>query len=458
MVCIIDDREDVWNYARNLICVQPYVYFKNTGDINDPKLMSRKRKSPIPFATPVAQEATDTKADTTNAASSSTSSSSASSSSSTDKKTDDTNIQMLNEETNSNSDSSASKPVETEQNKSETEENSGGDSDDPDRYLVYLEEILKKVHDEYYRIYEARLKSHQKEELGDQVDESDLPDVKRVLPLIKSRVLENVVISFSGVVPTGYDLKKQRCYLMATSLGAKINEELVLPTSPVNHLEGEEPDLSNSNPVSKPKKYEYNYDDDEETNSSSSGADFKSSNESINEDSSSQPKSSANLKQNVRPKRYTTHLVAAKYGTCKVHEALKSKPPIKVVTPEWLINCNFKWVKCDEDQFKLTKDYDYKSCVFHEEYQKYSTGNPANLLISEESKAKSVATKRNLAESKEKKSDENKPLSFSNIVSQKADADKKIWIKNESCNSLSSLESKTKKHRSNEGIFKVNIR
>ncbi len=50
MVCIIDDREDVWNYARNLICVQPYVYFKNTGDINDPKqiVMNRKRKTVSP--------------------------------------------------------------------------------------------------------------------------------------------------------------------------------------------------------------------------------------------------------------------------------------------------------------------------------------------------------------------------------------------------------------------------
>lgn len=49
MVCIIDDREDVWNYARNLICVQPYVYFKDTGDINDPtkpvsSKNSKKRK------------------------------------------------------------------------------------------------------------------------------------------------------------------------------------------------------------------------------------------------------------------------------------------------------------------------------------------------------------------------------------------------------------------------------
>ena len=35
MVCIIDDRDDVWEYAKNLICVEPYVYFKNIGDINE---------------------------------------------------------------------------------------------------------------------------------------------------------------------------------------------------------------------------------------------------------------------------------------------------------------------------------------------------------------------------------------------------------------------------------------
>ncbi|XP_043208610.1 RNA polymerase II subunit A C-terminal domain phosphatase-like isoform X2 [Amphibalanus amphitrite] len=36
MVCIIDDREDVWNYAPNLIHVKPYHFFKHTGDINAP--------------------------------------------------------------------------------------------------------------------------------------------------------------------------------------------------------------------------------------------------------------------------------------------------------------------------------------------------------------------------------------------------------------------------------------
>ena len=40
MVCIIDDREDVWNFAPNLVHVKPYNFFKNTGDINAPPGMS----------------------------------------------------------------------------------------------------------------------------------------------------------------------------------------------------------------------------------------------------------------------------------------------------------------------------------------------------------------------------------------------------------------------------------
>ena len=36
MVCIIDDREDVWKFAPNLITVKKYVYFQGIGDINAP--------------------------------------------------------------------------------------------------------------------------------------------------------------------------------------------------------------------------------------------------------------------------------------------------------------------------------------------------------------------------------------------------------------------------------------
>ena len=85
---------------------------------------------------------------------------------------------------------------------------------------------------------------------------ADLPDLKKVLPLIKSKVLENVVITFSGVVPTGYDLRKQRCYLMATSLGAKVNEHLCLPENDTDITDKDEEDKEENK-----KTYEYSYSD-----------------------------------------------------------------------------------------------------------------------------------------------------------------------------------------------------
>lgn len=42
MVCIIDDREDVWNFAPNLIHVKPYHFFQHTGDINAPPGLSKQ--------------------------------------------------------------------------------------------------------------------------------------------------------------------------------------------------------------------------------------------------------------------------------------------------------------------------------------------------------------------------------------------------------------------------------
>lgn len=120
-------------------------------------------------------------------------------------------------------------------------EEAESNNDDPDDYLDHLERILTSIHDEYYRIYENRVQSKAKD--VEEFDESDLPDLKRVVPLLKSRILENVVITFSGVVPTDYDLKKQRCYLMATSLGAKVNKHLVLGDKSESEDEDEAEDM-----------------------------------------------------------------------------------------------------------------------------------------------------------------------------------------------------------------------
>ncbi|XP_076448996.1 RNA polymerase II subunit A C-terminal domain phosphatase-like [Babylonia areolata] len=49
MVCIIDDREDVWNRAPNLIHVKPYRFFQGTADINAPPGLEKSENDNVPI-------------------------------------------------------------------------------------------------------------------------------------------------------------------------------------------------------------------------------------------------------------------------------------------------------------------------------------------------------------------------------------------------------------------------
>ncbi|VDN56567.1 unnamed protein product [Dracunculus medinensis] len=51
----------------------------------------------------------------------------------------------------------------------------------------------------------------------------------------------------------------------------------------------------------------------------------------------------------------TTHIIAARWGTIKVHEALK-RSDIYVVHPQWLYDCVERWQKIDEKDYLLTKE------------------------------------------------------------------------------------------------------
>jgi hypothetical protein len=288
MVCIIDDRDDVWEYAKNLICVKPYVYFKNIGDINEPTskfLMKNKHE----------QHQNKEKTNETN---------------------DNIEIKAATSQTEEIHVVDNNKENEEQQQMikaDSTSSNACSSTENQDDYLIYLENILQKIHDEYYRQYDDKIDEFELSDgEDDEIDESNLPDMKIVLPRLREKVLKNSVITFSGVVPTDYDLMKQKCYVMATSLGAKVNKEL-----------------------------KFNY--------------------------------STNENQDLE----TTHLVAANYGTSKVHDALKmissnkTKKQLFIVQPEWLIECYHKWDNCDEKEFALTKDYEYKNCLFHQEYNFY---------------------------------------------------------------------------------------
>lgn len=99
----------------------------------------------------------------------------------------------------------------------EEEEDEEGDVDQDD-HLIYLEEVLERIHGEYYARYEAYLKK----------EAPDTPDIRRIVPQLKSKTLEGTMIVFSGMYPTNYPMDRTREYYHAKALGAKIGKNLVL--------------------------------------------------------------------------------------------------------------------------------------------------------------------------------------------------------------------------------------
>lgn len=91
---------------------------------------------------------------------------------------------------------------------------------DEDDHLIYLEEVLERVHAEYYARYEAYL--------GKGAPES--PDIRKIVPELKSKTLEGATIVFSGLYPTNYPIEKTREYYHAKALGATISRCLILNT------------------------------------------------------------------------------------------------------------------------------------------------------------------------------------------------------------------------------------
>ena len=154
--------------------------------------------------------------------------------------------------------------------------------EDPDDYLLYLEDILTRVHTAYFQFYK------QTNESVEPNSKIELPTVKNVVPYVKRKTLKGVNIMFSGVIPTNAEMEKCRAYTTALALGATIHNTF------------------------QPGK--------------------------TNKDESR-----------------TTHVVAARPGTIKVKQAQKHRD-VKVVSTDWLWTCNERWDHVDERLFPLHKD------------------------------------------------------------------------------------------------------
>ncbi|KAL4705546.1 hypothetical protein ACJJTC_006874 [Scirpophaga incertulas] len=230
MVCIIDDREDVWRHASNLIHVRPYSFFQSTGDINAPPPLPEEKSKlsgkngaqvqsinqlPLLDADPLTENDIDkSKKEKTSSKpvekdkSSKTEDETETTTDKDKEKTDKEEIE--NPEDIANTNNEDPKWVETSDGQIEVE--------DPDDYLIYLEDILKRIHKHFYEEYEKSGKGQ-------------IPDLKHVIPAVKERVLKGAKLVFSGLVPTHQRLDTSKAYQVARSLGATVTPDYTPDTT-----------------------------------------------------------------------------------------------------------------------------------------------------------------------------------------------------------------------------------
>ncbi|XP_076751000.1 RNA polymerase II subunit A C-terminal domain phosphatase Fcp1 [Xylocopa sonorina] len=298
LVCIIDDREDVWQGCGNLVQVKPYHFFRHTGDIHAPPGLGKNDVLVLPElqntnefcsndnpngsdkngAPELLNEENETN-DNSKKEIQETTENKENECDSTEKndqntKNDITNNFDLNPDSNNeNSDSitleeakESLSPTElvqdTKSGDKNADENNVIDEDDDD-YLLYLEDILRRIHAEFYATIDKGL---------------ERKPLRDIIPRVRSQVLKGVCLTFSGLIPTHQKLHQSRAYKVARAFGAEVAQ-----------------DLSDK----------------------------------------------------------TTHLVAIRPGTAKANAA-KKNPNIKIVNPDWLWTCAERWEHVDERLFPLT--------------------------------------------------------------------------------------------------------
>ena len=294
MVVIIDDRGDVWKWSPNLIKVTPYDFFVGIGDINSSFLPKKPDLKPSPKAmaatgtkptTDVREGATKEEpepstngeghsngADQGMAASESLVDANASpldrmvamgGSDATNRQAQTSSqdeaitaqlehrplLQKQKQLEASDAAAEATVKEDGDEGKSVSEQSSESDKpkhnllQDRDRELYQLESSLRMVHTAFFDAYTQQLAAAQggrlgqlrgshKRKLGPDISDLDLvPDIKIVMPAVKSKALGNTVIVLSGMVPLGMDIASTDIAIQASSFGARVEEEVTKTTT-----------------------------------------------------------------------------------------------------------------------------------------------------------------------------------------------------------------------------------
>jgi len=88
------------------------------------------------------------------------------------------------------------------------QENNIIDEDDDD-YLLYLEDILRRIHTEFYATLDQ---------------ENTRKSLRDIIPRVRSQVLKGLCLTFSGLIPTHQKLHQSRAYKVARAFGAEVTQ------------------------------------------------------------------------------------------------------------------------------------------------------------------------------------------------------------------------------------------
>lgn len=350
MVCIIDDREDVWNFSPNLIHVKPYRFFQGTADINAPPGLDKTEhdKEPLTHKVHVVSRS-NSKEDKTEvekmegseeqkpeAAINETTQNDSKREEESAKETEEVNgkedskeetkdSSNIPEDSEEKKDSNETKDNIKEDEQSEKpcskrkEENDNDDKgveksdsekdkkdgeneikSDKEKEGANTEDSKKEEveiewddDDDYLLYLEDILGTVHKafydmyDQLKSKGEDAEKPDMKNILPYVKRKVLKGTNLLFSGVFPMNVPLEKSRAYHVAKMLGANVHSDFV-----------------------------------------------------------------ARAKDGSNKSEYTTHVVAARQGTIKVKLAQKHKH-VKLVNPQWLWTCAERLQHVDERLYPL---------------------------------------------------------------------------------------------------------
>lgn len=247
LVCIIDDREDVWQGCGNLVQVKPYHFFRHTGDINALPGLEKAEVSRLPEPANANESCTNSQnKDSKNDASELSNEAEQPLNNPSVKETnhedeeDETMDEMKNKnkkdeddkvttekDAESNVQTSTAKEddkkkitkitasVETNKNSKQAvpKQDSNIIDDDDDDYLLYLEDILRRIHTEFYATLDQ---------------ESARKSLRDIIPRVRSQVLKGLCLTFSGLIPTHQKLHQSRAYKVARAFGAEVTQVTLL--------------------------------------------------------------------------------------------------------------------------------------------------------------------------------------------------------------------------------------